>query len=371
MPAVSIIVPVYNGAAYLRPCLDGILTQTMTDFELILVDDASTDDTPSLLSDYAAHDARIRVVTRTQNGCAGVARNDGMSVAGGEYLLFLDADDVFESSLLERCVARARASRADMVLFGADLFEGNDPLTCYGDPFLLDKSYVPAHRPFNRDDVPTRLFQLCTPEPWTKLFRHAFVEQEGLAFQGLHNANDLYFTLTALALAQRLDVEPYVFVHHRTGLISSVQGCKAAEPLAFLEALRALRAMLIQRGLFDQLEMSFANLVVFHALYNSSAPVLWPRVFVELGVAQHPRSDFYISGDFERYVDLLLDVGLADATWDDFCADVWHYAAVRGGERLRMANKELARVKGSLSMRIGSALTWLPRKLRAVLESGR
>lgn len=99
-------------------------------------DDASTDETPGILAGYAARDARITVVTHGCNTHAGTARNDGMERATGTYLLFLDADDLYEPSLLERAVDRAQASGADMVLFGADEFEG-DLAHARPNPFLL------------------------------------------------------------------------------------------------------------------------------------------------------------------------------------------------------------------------------------------
>ena len=175
MPLVSIVIPVYNGAAWVRPCLDSILCQTMGDFELIVVDDASTDETPGILAGYAARDARITVATHGCNTHAGTARNDGMERATGSYLLFLDADDLYDPRLLERAVDCAQAGDADMVLFGADEFEG-DPAHARHNPFLLNLPVVPDKRPFNRTDIPDRLFQICTPEPWSKLFRRSFVE---------------------------------------------------------------------------------------------------------------------------------------------------------------------------------------------------
>ena len=147
MPLVSIVMPVYNGAAWVRPCLDSILCQTMGDFELIVVDDASTDETPGILADYAARDARITVVTHGCNTHAGTARNDGMERATGTYLLFLDADDLYEPYLLERAVGCAQAGDADMVLFGADEFEG-DPAHARPNPFLLNLHVFPENRPF-------------------------------------------------------------------------------------------------------------------------------------------------------------------------------------------------------------------------------
>lgn len=370
MPLVSIVIPVCNGAAWLRPCLDGVLAQTMGDFELIAVDDASTDETPRILADYAARDARVSVATRAENGHAGVARNDGMARARGDYLLFLDADDLFEPCLLERATCEARRCDADMVLLGADVFE-RDVAQAHPDPFLLDTALLPERRPFNRDDVPARLFQLCSPEPWSKLFKRSFVEATGLRFQSMQNANDLFFTMAALAKARRVSVVTDVLVHHRRGAVGGVQACKAQEPLAFLEALCALRRELEADGLLAELELSFVNLVVFHCLYNASAPADWPRVFAELGVAGHKRGDFYIPGDYDRYVGLVLDAwgeGVAADVAACYGPGFWQEAALGSNRRARKAEEELERVLRSKPLRLGLALTAPLRKAKGLLR---
>lgn len=372
MPLVSIVMPVYNGAAWLRACLDSILCQTMGDFELIVVDDASTDETPGILADYAARDARITVVTHSCNTHAGTARNDGMERATGTYLLFLDADDLYDPRLLERAVDCAQAGDADMVLFGADEFEG-DPAHARHNPFLLNLPVVPDKRPFNRTDIPDRLFQICTPEPWSKLFRRSFVEHVApggapLRFQGMQNANDLFFTMAALASAERVDVVPDVLVHHRKGAAGGIQARKAQEPLAFLDALGALKAYLEQMGAFDRLSVSFANLAVFHCLFNEAAPADWPAVFAELGVSKLGRGQFAFPGDYERFVGMVID-SWGDSSVDPACygADFWREAALTCRAQAREAQEELDRVLGSMPLKLGLKLTWLPRAMKGML----
>lgn len=367
------VLPVYNAERWLLRSLDGILSQTLSNLELIAVDDASTDGSLALLERWAARDSRLKVLRHQTNRYAGVARNDGLAAATGEFVLFLDADDEFEPDLLERVVAEARRSDADLVLFGADDLMGVHD-TPMPNPHYLDYASLPSRRPFAPSDVADRLFQLCTPEPWTKLFRRAFVESEGLRFQGTQNANDFFFTLAALSRANVVSVVPDSLVHHRVGVAGGVQATKAREPLAFLDALRALKADLEARGVFSLFEKSFANLAVFHCIYNASASADWPAVFAELGVAGRPRDDFYIEGDYGRYLDLVVDAwnGSTDpAPYGDF---FWRAAALRGSERARemqaqvdWANEELARVKSSLPLRLGLALTWLPRKVKGVL----
>ena len=95
-PTISIVMPVYTVASYLRDCLDSVRAQTFTDWECICVDDGSTDDSPDILDEYAAKDKRFRVVRREHSN-AGACRNAGLDLARGEFLSFLDSDDMFHS----------------------------------------------------------------------------------------------------------------------------------------------------------------------------------------------------------------------------------------------------------------------------------
>lgn len=101
MKAISIIVPVYNVEPYLRQCIDSILAQTFTDFELILVDDGSPDGCPAICDEYAVKDSRVRVIHK-ENGGVSSARNAGMEVAEGKYFLFCDSDDYVSPQWCEK-----------------------------------------------------------------------------------------------------------------------------------------------------------------------------------------------------------------------------------------------------------------------------
>lgn len=114
-PVVSIVVPVFNAARFIDAAVDSVLEQTLTSWELILVDDGSQDDSPAICAAHAARDCRIRVLSRPNRGPA-AARNAGMRVAQGRYITFLDADDSLFPDSLETLVAEAELSGAAMVL---------------------------------------------------------------------------------------------------------------------------------------------------------------------------------------------------------------------------------------------------------------
>lgn len=116
MPEISVVVPVYNVRDYLRKNIESILAQTFTDYELILVNDGSKDDSLSILREYEQKDDRITVIDKPNGGLSD-ARNAGMAIASGKYIQFIDSDDFVEPQLLEKCWCKLEETGADMVIF--------------------------------------------------------------------------------------------------------------------------------------------------------------------------------------------------------------------------------------------------------------
>lgn len=117
MAEVSIIVPVYQVEKYIRQCVDSILAQTFTDFELILVDDGSKDHSGEICDEYARVDARVKVIHQENSGVA-AARNHGIVCAKGSYVCFVDADDWIEDTMLAHCLSHIKRNDADILRHG-------------------------------------------------------------------------------------------------------------------------------------------------------------------------------------------------------------------------------------------------------------
>lgn len=134
---VSIIVPVYNVEKYLNECLNSLINQTHENIEIIAVDDGSTDGCPQILDEYALKDSRFKVVHK-QNGGLSSARNCGVEVASGEYVMFVDSDDYLELSAVETLFKIAKETDADII--ESELMSNVDMLgTGSGDAFLIEK----------------------------------------------------------------------------------------------------------------------------------------------------------------------------------------------------------------------------------------
>lgn len=200
MPTVSVIVPVYNVEKYIHRCVDSILVQTFTDFELILVDDGSPDNCPSICDDYAVQDGRVKVL-HLQNGGVSRARNAGLDVATGIYIAFCDSDDWWEPQLLERAVEIMKEGKWDWVSY------------CFqrvGDLNRIIKIQHPAGKWnfLNWEDRLSYLFSnflQCRSgwEVWTRLFRNELIENNKIRFcETCHNfAEDLGFCVKYLLCA--------------------------------------------------------------------------------------------------------------------------------------------------------------------------
>lgn len=114
-PKISIISPVYNAERYIVKCLDSILVQTFQDWELILVDDGSSDKSGVICDEYAARDSRV-IVIHKENGGVGAARQTGLDAVTGEYVIHADPDDWVEPTMLQELYAKAVAEAADVVI---------------------------------------------------------------------------------------------------------------------------------------------------------------------------------------------------------------------------------------------------------------
>lgn len=114
-PKISVVIPVYNSAKYLQACLDSVCNQSFGDWEIVAVDDGSSDESPKILDGYAAHDSRVRVVHKA-NGGVSAARNDGLAAATGEYVLFVDSDDWLDLNALQTYWDEVCRTFADVVI---------------------------------------------------------------------------------------------------------------------------------------------------------------------------------------------------------------------------------------------------------------
>lgn len=252
-PFVSVILPMYNAADLLEETLHDLQQQSLQNFEMIFVDDGSADSSCEVVEKYAKGDGRIRLL-RQKNQYAGVARNTGMTHAKGDYLIFLDADDRFDANLLLHAYACARENEAQVVLFHADLLQM--PQGTYAPANFLCPCKRLPQQVFSGKEGADHIFDVLNP--WTKLFSRTYIQQLNIQFQPLFSSNDLYFSMVAMACAQRIAPLPQVLVHYRIGQTNNIQSQKSKAPLDTYHAFAAVKEELLVRGIFETFRKPFA-----------------------------------------------------------------------------------------------------------------
>ena len=278
--AVSVIIPVYNAEKYLYQCLDSIINQTLKEIEIICVDDGSTDGSLDILRQFENRDSRVKVLTQ-QNQYAGVARNHGMALAKGAYYSFLDADDYFESDMLEKMYIPAKKYSTDICLCAADQFDAMSGLH-EATPWFLDIQEI-THQPFCASEI-SNIFFITTPCPWTKLFSADLIQRNHLQFQDTPRINDMYFTYVALALADKIVYINEPFVHYRIGQNTNLQSGVYKTPTLCGIVLCAIKERLSCVPQWEILQYSFINYTIRNLLNNIKGLKNYPdaqRVLIE------------------------------------------------------------------------------------------
>ena len=265
MPKASVIVPVYNVEAYLEKCVQSILRQTEQDFELLLVDDGSTDSSGQLCEGLAKKDSRIRVIHQENQGLGG-ARNTGIREAKGDWLLLVDSDDWIEPQILEKALEAGLREEADMVVFP---FRSVDE---EGRELAVFRENIPVGRAFalkERKDI-----LLTAPVAWNKLYRTAFFRETGLAYPSRVWYEDIRTTPKLMALARRmvfLDGIGYNYLQRQGSIMNSG---KVARNVEIIQAFDDILPWFREHGLFAEYRQELEYLAVFHAYLTASVRVI-------------------------------------------------------------------------------------------------
>ena len=193
MPGISVILPVYQGEKYLKKCVESVQNQSFTDWELVIVDDGSTDGTSSICDECAAADERIRVIHRKKNSGVSAARNIGLDEARGDFIAFLDADDRYEYQALESVWALQQQTGADTVGFG-HLFLAHDGSK--SEMTLLSEGIYDQAAITERIVKPLLGERLVSPvlagNVWRYLFSAKLIRSAAMKFTGSYKEDELF-----------------------------------------------------------------------------------------------------------------------------------------------------------------------------------
>ncbi len=256
--SVSVIVPIYNAATYLSEALESLCRQTLTQIEIICVDDGSTDEGLNILKSFRDRDPRVRIITQNNAG-ASRARNSGIRRARGEYVAFLDADDFAEPTWLEKMYGAASAGQADIAACGYDLYR--DRIRRYTEAVPSESAgMLPCDRIVPRSDIPDILFQAMDGYVWNKIFRRTFLQEKDLFFpEDIQMFEDTYFVAAALSVADRLYKISEVLLHHRVYQAQVRSRMFLKNYLQIIDVFVRLRKFLVSHGMYLPLRATYAN----------------------------------------------------------------------------------------------------------------
>lgn len=226
-PKVSIIIAVYNAENYLEKCLNSIMNQTFHDFEVILIDDGSTDDSYSICKNYAAEDSRFIVLHKSNGGVAS-ARQAGIENAHGEFVIHVDPDDKVDEGMLEGLFRQANETNSDVVI--CDFYEETTKGVVYNkqQPTSL-----------NCNDLILQLFKSLHGSCCNKLVRRSIIEEYGLKFPPISLCEDTYFCVSMLMHPIKVSYQNKAYYYYNRTNINSVTA--SGNPKTGLYAYQACR----------------------------------------------------------------------------------------------------------------------------------
>ncbi|GFI51560.1 putative glycosyltransferase EpsH [Lachnospiraceae bacterium] len=252
---ISIIIPVYNTGVYLEEALDSIYAQSFREYEVICVDDSSEDLlTRKILNNYQRKYKNMHVIRQKINVGAGEARNIGFLRARGEYVIFLDADDVFKEIFLEEMYRCIRVNNADVCICGHEEFYIRDGIKYYGPIWNPDKDKV------NDDSSEEWLMNISTAA-WDKLCRTQFLKENNIHFQSLDSCNDVLFACRVMMNARKkcyIEEVPLIYYRTKTGRQISAK----RNPLDLYKAMKLLYEIEGRKFKNDLLQLWIGSILI-------------------------------------------------------------------------------------------------------------
>ena len=193
---ISVIIPCYNVEKYLHVCLNSILNQSYENFEVICIDDASNDSTLEILNYFANKDSRIKLIVNESNHGPGFCRNQGLDVAEGKYISFLDGDDWFSPDAFEILIEKVEDNDLDVLMFKSIVYYDNSHefgMESYYDMEFMNRYENKIFNHFELDK--TKLFSIPNA-PWNKIYLKSFLDDNQICFPNenlIHEDNPFFY----------------------------------------------------------------------------------------------------------------------------------------------------------------------------------
>lgn len=250
VPAISVIIPMYNAQRYIKSCLMSVLNQTLRNLEIICVDDCSTDDTVKIVSELAAQDNRIRICKLAQNsGGASEPRNTGMRLSRGKYIAFLDSDDMYTPTAMQEMFLIAEKWQADVVHTEQVYFPENQQIDIDANTkfstFSKERGGFCSEPMLETQDVVQRVQMFFQGRffGWVhnKVYRRDYLMENNLRFENLKTSEDIIFYFQVTLTAPRIIRVPniiYIYRHNPDSITRKI--------VSIQESLHALTHLMIE-----------------------------------------------------------------------------------------------------------------------------
>jgi len=275
-PKISIIIPVYNTDQYVRDAIGSIRNQTVKELEILIIDDGSTDNSLTIVTELAKTDERIKVFSQPNQGQA-VARNLGLKNARGKYIYFMDSDDLLDASALELCYEKCEHEKLDFVFFDADIFSHQESISFFFDyhraGHIKDKVY-------QGQEILSLLLKkgIYRAPVWLYLIRYDYIRQIGLDFYPVRHEDEL-FTAFAHLKAQRVGYIPASFFKRRLRSNSVMTSSYSNNDIdAYLLIIKKL--LKAQNGNSKAVTQRLVRTIINPAIYNAGCLTLSKRLRV-------------------------------------------------------------------------------------------
>ena len=254
---ITIIIPVYNSEDTLSRCIDSILSQTFHDWELLLIDDGSSDKSGEICDRYAVKDQRIQVFHK-KNGGVSSARNIGLDHAKGEWITFVDADDFIKKLYLAHLLEHSQ-KQVDLVISYAEIYNGDDIIQKESYPAkLVDDANFESM--FIENDM-----HLHT-SPWSKLYKRNIIEEYHLRFcEGMHIGEDAVFLYSYMLYSNKIYIShdtDYNYFAYVAGSLTKRVNLLASEILAYNQIRSIVESMIFQKSIKDPTALNNLNWLI-------------------------------------------------------------------------------------------------------------
>jgi glycosyltransferase involved in cell wall biosynthesis len=269
-PAITVIVPVYNAEEYLHKCINSILNQTFSGFELLLINDGSTDSSGKICDEYANTDIRIKVYHK-ENGGVSSARNVGINNSNGDFLIFVDSDDYIETKMLEDMYRNSQITKSDIV--GCDFYQEYENLSIYTSAYFE-----------NRQEFLRAVIRNYWGVMWKILVKNDLYKKNNIQFpKNIDGGEDYFVCINLLFYANKVSCINKAYYHYNRINFNSIMAIQSkAKILHQVEATKMVEDFLINKGISQiyRKELNIRKFLAKQGLFKIDFN-LWQKTFPE------------------------------------------------------------------------------------------